>query len=319
VTRNELISIVVPIYNVEEYLPECLDSLLAQTHDNIEIVCVDDCTKDRSADIVMDYMEKDRRVRLIRHTVNQGLGPARNSGIKDCAGEIIGFIDSDDWVKPDMFEKLYAAMRDTDADIVQCSALRMKNGRPLNSYPNSEGTRSVNLLTSMFGMDPCFVGAAWNKLYKKSLFIDNDIYYPPIYFEDVATTPRLLNNARTIVSLKESYLYYRYREDSIVNHISAAKFRQRVDGLIEGIKILSDYFSARGKYPLQFIINFRLYFRSQLISNLKLMNGGPAEKFPLNESAIYILHKLYENESAISYFVPSLAPFISSLKIGDAP
>lgn len=114
-----LVSVVVPIYNVEKYLPTCLDSILAQTLSQIEIIGVDDGSTDGSGQILEEYARKESRIRAI-HQANAGLGPARNVGIDIARGQYIGFVDSDDWVHPDMYEKLYEIAKRTDADVVTC-------------------------------------------------------------------------------------------------------------------------------------------------------------------------------------------------------
>lgn len=111
------VSIVVPIYNVEKYLKNCVDSLLNQTLEDIEIILVDDGSPDKSGEIADEYMRNEKRIKVV-HQSNAGLGPARNSGMAVATGEYIGFIDSDDWTQPEMFERLYEAAVLENADIV---------------------------------------------------------------------------------------------------------------------------------------------------------------------------------------------------------
>lgn len=119
----ELISIIVPVYNVEEYIEQALDSLINQTYKNIEIIIIDDGSTDNSAIICERYAEEDKRIVVI-HTANNGVAIARNLGINLAKGEYIGFVDPDDYINLEMFEKLYGALKECKADIACC---RRKN------------------------------------------------------------------------------------------------------------------------------------------------------------------------------------------------
>ena len=114
------VSVVIPVYNCEAFLPECIDSLLAQTLEDIELIFVCDASPDDSLAILRRYEEKDSRIRVIAFEQNRGVSAARNAGIEAAAGEYIGFCDSDDWVEPQMFERLYGAAKQHEADISFC-------------------------------------------------------------------------------------------------------------------------------------------------------------------------------------------------------
>ena len=120
------VSIIVPVYNVEKYISRCLNSLINQTLDDIEIICVNDCSTDNSFETVKEYAVKDSRFVLIEHEINQGLGSARNSGIGIASGKYIIFIDSDDYIDTDYCEKLYNTAKKYDADIVVTNLLKHK-------------------------------------------------------------------------------------------------------------------------------------------------------------------------------------------------
>ena len=114
------ISVIIPIYNVEKYLEKCIDSVLAQTYRNIEIILVDDGSTDKCADICDSYLKKDSRVKVI-HKVNGGLSSARNAGLDIAEGDFISFVDSDDFIEKEMLEKLYEALMEADADMAVCN------------------------------------------------------------------------------------------------------------------------------------------------------------------------------------------------------
>ena len=304
------ISIVVPIYNTEAYLPQCLDSILTQTHENIEVICVDDRTPDRSAEIVRDYMAGDERVRLLSHRINQGLGPARNTGIRAASGEVIGFVDSDDWVDPEMFSTLWKVMIRDKADIVQCSARRIKKGRNIGSYPKSVGTRDAFVMHSMFGERPRIVGAAWNKIYRTRLFQDNGIAYPPILFEDVATTPRLVHLSKRVSSVPESYLNYRFRDDSIVNSINPNTLVKRVEGLLTAAEILGAFFNQRNAHSLEFILNMRAFLLQQIEQNLNTARDQAEAGKALERSHETLRAHFSKHNRDAQYFFPDQAELL---------
>ena len=138
---NGLISVIVPVYNCDRYLPKCLDSILSQSYKNIEIICIDDKSTDNSLGICETYSEKDKRIRIIKRKSNGGLSCARNMGIDASKGDYIAFVDSDDWIDKDFIKVLYENMVDNDADLSVASI----------SYSNIEipyhGNEDVKVLT----------------------------------------------------------------------------------------------------------------------------------------------------------------------------
>ena len=116
------VSIIIPVFNAEKYLEKCLDSLVNQTLEDIEIICIDDGSTDNSLEILKTYEQKDKRIKVLQQT-NKKQGAARNYGIREAIGEYIGFVDSDDWAELDMFEKLYNKAISTDSDITMCKVI----------------------------------------------------------------------------------------------------------------------------------------------------------------------------------------------------
>ena len=159
------VSVVIPIYNVSKYLPKCLDSLVNQTLKNIEIICVNDSSPDNSLQVLEEYASKDQRIKIINQP-NAGPGIARNNGILAAKGKYVGFIDPDDWVDLDMFEKMYNTAEINQADLVECGVITHdeRNGKTkkkLNLYPITNISFNWNEYS-----DYVFHGitAAWNKL-----------------------------------------------------------------------------------------------------------------------------------------------------------
>lgn len=159
---DSLISVVVPVYNAERYLAACLDSLLAQTYQELEILAVDDGSTDRSYALCKEYAAKDRRVRVI-HQENQGVGAARNTGIQNATGGYISFVDSDDYVKADYFEQLYQDMIQYCVDIVCCNLVEIYQGKIVQMIP-----------TPMVRKDRCIIDS--RTLYE-DVVLPNEIYW----------------------------------------------------------------------------------------------------------------------------------------------
>ncbi|MEQ9467188.1 MAG: glycosyltransferase family 2 protein [Ekhidna sp.] len=196
------VSVVVPVYNVSDYVARCLDSLIDQTLNKIEIIVVNDASPDPEDEkICLAYAEKDSRIKYIKHDQNLGLGGARNTGIKHATAKYIGFVDSDDWVETDMFEKLHQAIKKSKADISQCYFMEHKgaksNVRKLKKFRKQKDV--LNATNVLF----------WNKLFRRKLFTGNDIYFPEQHsLEDLATMPRLLYHVDSIVQVKKPLYHY---------------------------------------------------------------------------------------------------------------
>ncbi len=202
-----LISIVVPVYNVENYILKCLNSLIKQNYKQIEIILVDDGSTDESGKICDEFKEKDDRIRVF-HKKNGGLSSARNYGIKKAKGDIIAFVDSDDYVKDGFVLDLYRGMQAGNADIVICG---YNNEKPKNeTISGKEAT--IRLLTKQENIDII----SWNKLYKKKLFTDNNIIFPEgKKHEDTLTTYKLMSKAKKVTYIDESLYIYVERKGSI--------------------------------------------------------------------------------------------------------
>ena len=171
-----MISVIVPVYNVEPYLRKCLDSIVAQTYTDLEILVIDDGSTDRCGAICDSYAERDPRIRVF-YTENRGLSAARNLGLDHATGEYIGFVDSDDWIEPDMYEVLLKKAVQTDADIVTCRFFQEYRDRT-EEFPGPENEFATEgdeiLRTYLFNKRIC--QDAWNNLYKAELF--RSVRYP---------------------------------------------------------------------------------------------------------------------------------------------
>lgn len=206
-----MISVIVPVYNVEPYLRKCLDSILAQTYRDLEILIIDDGSTDGSGAICDEYAGKDERVRVF-HTENKSLSCARNLGLDNAQGEWIGFVDSDDWIEPDMYETLLRRAEETGADVVECGTFRdfpdkteIRNRQDLIVY--NEDTVVALLKGILFDY-------AWDKLWRSKCFIK--IRFPAgRVHEDTAVAYKLFEAADSICMISTPKYHYRERKGSL--------------------------------------------------------------------------------------------------------
>lgn len=205
------LSVIVPVYRAEEYLNECVDSILAQTMDDLELILVNDGSPDKSGDIMAAYARRyPDKIRTITLD-NGGQGRARNHGIDAARGEYLSFIDSDDYIAPDMFERLFAAIEKNNADIAICDMeKRFPDGRC--EYVNS--ALSDNPLAA--------AGSSCDKIFRRSLV--GDIRYPTgLWYEDFAFSAKLLMKSRKTVFVKAPLYIYRCGQASTMNNNNTRK------------------------------------------------------------------------------------------------
>ena len=250
------VSIIVPFYNVEEYLDKCLFRLSRQTLDNIEIILVDDGSKDNSHTIAEEYAGKYPDLFKLYIKDNGGLSDARNYGIERATGEYIGFVDSDDYPEVDMFEKLYQKAKENDSDIVVCSYNKLYSdinmGRPSKNHPGVKVTvlevfnSYIQPASSVWDTKENLVFAtpyAWNKLYRKELF--DTIRYPKgQIFEDSATTYRLFLIANKIDFVGKPL--YNYRIDR--NNSITSKVDDKIFDIFKSCEIFMEYYKEKGGF-----------------------------------------------------------------------
>ena len=230
-----LISVIVPVYKVEKYLNRCIDSILNQTWKNLEIILVDDGSPDKCGTICDEYQLRDERIRVI-HKPNGGLSDARNAGLDIASGNFIGFVDSDDFIHPEMFRNLMSILTVHHADIAQCSYRKVTDEIPVD--PGEPG--NLKILTSTGALEQLYTPylvdyvVAWNKLYKKSLF--DGIRFPVgKIHEDEATTYKLFYRTGKTVVTGARYYYYFQSPGSIMRSSFSEKKLNYADAMEERI------------------------------------------------------------------------------------
>ena len=216
--ENDLISIIIPVYKVEKYLEKCIESVLKQTYTNLQVILVDDGSPDNCGKICDEYAKKDSRIEVI-HKVNGGLSDARNVGIAKAKGKYIGFVDSDDYIKEDMYEILINLIKEYDADVSICNLYDVIEGKEYirNKENGIKEYNRIDILKEVL-LDKNIQSYAWNKLYKKELF--NEIKYPiGKKYEDIGTTFYIFEKCNKVVVTSKPEYYYLKRADSLVNNV----------------------------------------------------------------------------------------------------
>jgi len=232
VNNEPKISVIVPVYKVEPYLRQCLDSIVGQTYKNLQIILVDDGSPDKCGAICDEYAAKDKRITVV-HRENKGVSVARNAGLALADGEYIGWVDSDDWIEPDMYAYLLDNLQRYGADIAVCGRLECYKDRT-----NFKGWQNIEILNKEQAMEKLLQSDTmnnllWDKLWRKELFAG--VTFPEgRTFEDIAVMHRLFAKANRVVCLPEAK--YNYRQwlggivsnttlDNRINYYLAAKER----------------------------------------------------------------------------------------------
>jgi len=297
------VSIIVPVYNVEKYLAKCLDSLVSQTLSDIEIIVINDGTKDNSQSIIDIFVENYPQKVFTYLKENGGLGDARNYGLQFAHASYVGFVDSDDYVEAEMYEKLYLSAIENNSDIVVCDIEYVwENSSKRNELKGFRKIEGVEERKSIF-LSPLF---AWNKLYKKDLFLKYDLKYPKkLWYEDIPVTIPLFAYAKNISYVEEILIHYVQRDSSIMTSKNTSKMHDIFRVLKQVYEFFQDNQLLDSYHPeieylfveqLMLYGSFRFY-RSD--STFNLMNEAlkfMKEFFPNWRKNKYIktLHKHYQ-------------------------
>ena len=235
------VSIIVPVWNVQEYLRKCLDSLVNQTFDNYEILVINDGSPDNSDLIIEEYAKKYPDLIKSLKKENGGQASARNLGLSRANGEYILFVDSDDWVDKTIVEKLYNRAINTNSDIVICNAYSVQNGKilPYQLFGNYSKDLKKNYIVSC-------EGACWGQLIKRSIIVDNNLYFLEHHFyEDIAVIPSLCLFTRNISYLNENLYYYLIRSGSTMKQVT---YNKSLEDIFDSLEYLSNIFKKNNSY-----------------------------------------------------------------------
>ena len=319
-------SVIVPVYNVEAYLEKCVQSILRQTEQDFELLLVDDGSTDSSGQLCEELAKKDSRIRVI-HQENQGLGGARNTGIREAKGDWLLLVDSDDWIEPEILEKSLEAGLREEADMVVFPFRSVdEEGRELAVFRENIPVgrafalkeRKDILLTAP---------VAWNKLYRTAFFRETGLAYPSrVWYEDIRTTPKLMALARRMVFLGDIGYNYLQRQGSIMNsgkvarnveiieafddilpwfweHGLFAEYRQELEHLtVAHILLTSSVRVLRMDYKNPLLGKFRAYVEREFPT----YRGNPYNKthFTRNQKiALWLVERRWYGAAALAFRV----------------
>lgn len=301
-----MVSVIVPIYNVEDYLEECLESLVNQKFDEYEVILINDGSTDNSKDIAEDYAKRYDRMKLI-NTSNNGLSAARNVGIENSIGEYLVFVDSDDYVSDIFLNKLYKTITKYKSDITICSYEEIYINKDLNKVKNmvineEKIYSNIEVLKMLLECKiPCY---AWNKIYKSELFKKYNIKYPiGKLYEDVSTFVHLITKCEKISFINQPLYKYRIRRGSITN----TKNEQAIVGINYAIDqvntlIFQEYLGSKVSDEL---VNFNLKYSLNALDILSEISNYKSRSF----------YNLYKEKFKKGYFEYDIKQVLLNKKI----
>ena len=277
------LSIIVPVYGVEKYIDKCLNSLVKQSLKEIEIIVVNDGTKDNSQKIIDKYVKKypDKIKSYIKE--NGGQGSARNYGLKKTTGEYIGYVDSDDFVEKDMYKKLYNKAKENNYDIVVCGNYNVSEdyqNKNIDAFINNYNTDLENIF---FGKM-----AVWNKIYKRDILIKNKLEFKEkVWYEDLAFTLKAIMNSNTFAFIDEPLYDYLIREGSTMNNSNVQRNLEILDAFNDILSYIKhnkkeEYFSK-----IEFLAIDHIYI-SAIVRVLKAEADDKVKRETINKLIDYM-------------------------------
>ncbi len=294
----QMISVIVPVYNVEKYLERCINSIANQTYKDIEIILVNDGSTDGSLEICRKYAAADNRIQVIDKP-NGGLSSARNAGIAVAKGEYIGFVDSDDYIRPDMYEKLYSRITAAEADIAVCGYRWVdEKGVDLPGYASiveDEVCSKDEIFVKFTNNNYFYYVTAWNRLYKKRLF--DSVKFPEgKLHEDEFTAHLFYDRCEKIACCKDRLYNYVQRADSIMSSVYS---HTRLDALEAFIQRM-EYFVSKGKYTeAEFWLNSMVF--TLMVAENKLSEDKSKKKINSLKDRAYKLYLTLKEKNIITF------------------
>lgn len=315
--ENPLISLIVPVYNVQEYLDKCVESIVNQTYTNLEIILVDDGSTDNSGRKCDAWAAKDDRIKVV-HKVNGGLGNARNVGMGYASGVWIGFVDSDDFIEKNMYERLYNACTEYSADLGVTSFSFFRDGQyqPFHKHTcKVEVYEGLEWIDEYYGKNKCghIVPSAWSKLYKRELIIDKK-FSEGRYFEDIMVAAKVLNDANKIVYIDDGlYIYRKDRGESITEStLDRKKINDSIDLHLEEIEFLQSCGYHKMAHTLLEELHYEWIIQMMLCSIKKTCSKDTIRHMRFRAREIYGLLQMQEHGLRL---IGALVHYIKGIRV----
>lgn len=294
------VSIIIPIYNVEKYIRQCLDSVVNQTYKNIEIICVNDCTPDKSFEIVKEYAANDDRFVLIEQEKNQGLGVARNTALNIAAGKYVLFVDSDDWIDKNLITKCYEYIKQQDYNFIEFSSTTTdENGNILKKMPsfldNHEGESYINNPEYIF-FDFC---AVWNKFYSLDFIKKNNILNSTARIcEDFVFTvkTKILSQNHLII---DDILYFYRQQNNSITHTKTVKtlhIFKAIEDVIDSFKAMNVYEKYINCYQNFLVIVLASVFKNLVPNVQQHIFKSLTRQYLAEEKYSFFLKEIYKKK-----------------------
>lgn len=255
--EKDLVSVIVPVYNIEKYLPRCIESILDQTYKNWEAIFINDGSIDNSLKVLEEYKKRDERIKIIDKK-NAGSGAARNDGIETSKGKYIAFLDSDDWYEEDFLEKLYNNLIENSSDVSMCNPKMtyddINKNKKINTYffNEIELNKTPEKILGILAMP-----VVWNKLYKKDIIVKNRIKFPNYSFcEDVEFLYKTFLYANKVSKIEDDLYNYYQREDSETKKIK----EESIEQVYKVIKNIENYVKENFIEKLEIFYQYKIQF-----------------------------------------------------------
>lgn len=284
--KDPEISVIIPVYNTEQYLRQCLDSIVYQTFSDIEIICFNDASTDGSLAILREYEVKDRRIKVIDSKVNIRQGGGRNAGLRIARGKYISFVDSDDWIELTFLQELYEAILRESADISICDYFSSKNEKLtyISHIGNTKGLSQKEIKIRIIDNGTQLP----ETLFKKEIFFKNDLFFPEnMIYEDNAIGTALYLSAEKIVKIDRPLYYYRQDNSSTTRTKNNYRLFDRLDTavmLYENIKRLGKYKEFEDNVDKRFVF---LFYTQTIGGILNNFDPVPLDKLKHVQREVY--------------------------------
>lgn len=316
----DLISIIVPVYNVEKYLDQCIESIINQTYKELEIFLIEDGSPDNCGAICDSWAKKDDRIKVF-HVDNGGSARARNIGLLHAKGKYVGFVDADDFLMPSMYEILYKLAINSSAEISECGYYKVTSDVMHNSLNNLEGKtiRTFNTAEALLEnvRDTVVQQVVWNKLYLKRI-IGNTFFTEGKYIDDEFWTYKIIGSAKKIVSTTEKLYCYRQQEASMMHQSFSLRRMDALEAKLQRLKYLEQRFPS-----IVSEAKCNLYFTCIYLQQMALKDVNKKEQIVMRKKIKNCLNsfcmeksdlKCIDNKQRIWFWVSRLS-FIGTCRI----
>lgn len=295
--QQELISVIIPCYNLAGYTKKCMDSILGQTYQNLEVIAIDDGSTDKTPEILTEYAAMDKRV-VFKRQANAGAGAASNLGIEIAHGQFLAFVDNDDWIEPDMYEKLHHALITTHADMAVCNFNLVYDSHTEFCYSNMHN-ETVDITTDPYSYFCRFCACpkpnnyVWTRLYKTEILKESGIRYEEFPLgADTLLNFKLLPELKRVTFINDGLYNYTQRRDSSV--YTMAKKRNIAAIYADGFEALADYYNSRGLMDFCRVLPLHAYTRLRSIFFYSRLAGLNDREIIANMEESFKGRKIYD-------------------------